>query len=265
MIKSRQLIFTGSVIIAFAFGVCAMRSVRAQITNETIRAITLYRQEQIADARRILEDVVKQDKRNLRAWHYLGLALEKHGDPGAARKAHEKAAKLGDKLLDSRMEQVSEYNDFSTLLKPVSTELLEAAESARHYLRLEEKPSRSKQVEWGQRADSLQISAEIAADDSQPQTIFKASEVDVKAVIMSKPLPSYTEEARRNHVRGTIVIRLILGANGKVMGIRPITTLPHGLTMNAIKTAQQIKFVPAMKDGKPVSMYVQVEYSFNIY
>jgi outer membrane biosynthesis protein TonB len=41
--------------------------------------------------------------------------------------------------------------------------------------------------------------------------------------------------------------------------------LPYGLTTRAVRAARQIRFTPAEKDGKPVSMYIQLEYNFNLY
>jgi len=44
-----------------------------------------------------------------------------------------------------------------------------------------------------------------------------------------------------------------------------LDTLPFGLTEQAIAAARQIKFVPAVKDGRPVSVFMQLEYNFNLY
>jgi len=41
--------------------------------------------------------------------------------------------------------------------------------------------------------------------------------------------------------------------------------LPDGLTEKAIAAARSIRFQPAQKDGRPVSQYAVIEYSFNIY
>jgi hypothetical protein len=41
--------------------------------------------------------------------------------------------------------------------------------------------------------------------------------------------------------------------------------LPDGLTERAIEAARKIKFVPASKEGKYVSMWMQLEYNFNLY
>jgi hypothetical protein len=32
----------------------------------------------------------------------------------------------------------------------------------------------------------------------------------------------------------------------------------------AVKAARQIKFIPATKDGRPVSQFIQIEYNFRI-
>jgi len=42
-----------------------------------------------------------------------------------------------------------------------------------------------------------------------------------------------------------------------------LSYLPYGLTETAIAVAKKIKFVP--KEGKPVSMFMQLEYNFNLY
>jgi TonB family protein len=94
---------------------------------------------------------------------------------------------------------------------------------------------------------------------------FKSGEVTRKAQITGKPEPLYTEEARRNQVTGTVRLRIILSASGRVTGITPLTKLPDGLTEKAIEAARRIAFTPAEKDGRKVSQYVQIEYNFNIY
>jgi TonB family protein len=240
-------------------------STPATPADETIRAINLYQQGQNEEAIRSLRGAVKRNKNDLRAWHYLGLALEKKADTNGARKAHEKAAKLGEKLLTSQLGQVQHDDDFARLLLPFKTQFIEAGESAQKYLALSSKPSKSKNEEWSLRSDSLLGFADIADAKPDVKTLFKPKEVDVKARVISKPEPAYTEEARKNQVTGTVVLNVIFAATGKVIGIRVVSGLPDGLTASSINSARRIKFIPAMKDGKPVSMYAQLEYTFSIY
>jgi TonB family protein len=95
--------------------------------------------------------------------------------------------------------------------------------------------------------------------------IFRSSEVSSRARVLSKPEPSYTESARKNQITGTVVLRAVFSSSGSVTNISTIRGLPDGLTERAISAAKQIKFTPAMKDGHPVSMWMQLEYNFNLY
>jgi TonB family protein len=95
--------------------------------------------------------------------------------------------------------------------------------------------------------------------------IFSGREVTSKARLLSKPNPSYTEEARQNQISGTIVLRVVLSASGEVTNIHAMSSLPYGLTERAIEAAKQVKFIPATKDGHPVSMWMELQYNFNLY
>jgi TonB family protein len=98
-----------------------------------------------------------------------------------------------------------------------------------------------------------------------PNKVFTTKDVTSKARILSRPEPQYTEEARRNQVTGTVVLRAVFSAGGAVTNIKAVKGLPDGLTEKAISAARQIKFVPAQKDGRNVSQYIQIEYNFNLY
>ena len=95
--------------------------------------------------------------------------------------------------------------------------------------------------------------------------VFSGREVSQKARVLSKPEPQYTEEARKNQITGTVVLRAVFTSGGQVTNIRAVSGLPYGLTERAIAAARLIKFSPAMKDGRAVSMYIQLEYNFNLY
>jgi TonB family protein len=95
--------------------------------------------------------------------------------------------------------------------------------------------------------------------------IFTGKDVTTKARLISKPEPQYTEDARKNQVTGTVVLKVVFASNGTVQNIRTVSGLPYGLTEKAIAAARNIKFVPATKDGHQVSMWMQLEYNFNLY
>jgi protein TonB len=57
----------------------------------------------------------------------------------------------------------------------------------------------------------------------------------------------------------------VFSRSGEVTNIRALQPLGGGLTEKAMAAARQIKFLPAKKNGQPVSMYMQLEYNFNLY
>jgi TonB family protein len=100
---------------------------------------------------------------------------------------------------------------------------------------------------------------------SDPEHVYTSREVSEKMRLISKPEPSYTEEARQKKIWGTVVLRVVFTGRGTVENIRVISGLPYGLTERAIDSAKAIRFVPARKDGLPVSIWMQLEYNFNLY
>ena len=87
---------------------------------------------------------------------------------------------------------------------------------------------------------------------------------DLRPTILYREKAKYTQEARNNGVQGTVVLHIVFNANGKITDIKVIRGLPYGLNENAIDAAKKIRFKPAMKDGKPISVRGSVEFSFNL-
>lgn len=98
-----------------------------------------------------------------------------------------------------------------------------------------------------------------------PDRIHSQSQVTERARVLLKPEPQYTEEARRNGITGSVVLRVVFSRTGAVTNIRALQTLPFGLTERAIMAARLIRFRPATKDGLPVNVSMQLEYNFNLY
>jgi TonB family protein len=87
----------------------------------------------------------------------------------------------------------------------------------------------------------------------------------MRPTILYRENAQYTEEARDNKIEGTVVLRAVFGADALIRDIEVVRGLPYGLAEKAIEATKKIRFVPAMKDGKPVSVRGNIEYSFNLY
>lgn len=83
--------------------------------------------------------------------------------------------------------------------------------------------------------------------------------------ILEKPQAQYTSEARENGTQGTVRLKVVMFASGRIGSITPVTRLRDGLTEQAIEAAKGIKFKPAMVNGVQISKTVTVDYAFSIY
>lgn len=264
MINPRQLLTATFTIALVLLSSSHAGAIASSQFDERERGIQLYERDDLAGAIRVLQPLVKKYKNDIQAWHYLGLSFGRLGKTNAALKAHAKASKLGSQLIKDKSKGEGASTEPFRRLIPFIKELSEAADSADQYLGLSSKPSAEKVWEWRERTARLRGYAEIS-EELRVRPIFASKDVTTRARIISKPSPEYTEEARKNQVTGTVVLLLVLSADGKVLGSIATVELSYGLTEKSIEAARKIKFVPAVLDGKPVSQFVKVEYNFNIY
>lgn len=111
--------------------------------------------------------------------------------------------------------------------------------------------------------DTRNIKSPLTRDGVVDQSrIYSAKEVTQKARILEKPDPQYTPLALKKEIEGIVVIRAVFAFDGQVTHVQVVKGLPYGLTEEAIAAAKGIRFIPALKDGHPVSMYFQLEYNF---
>ena len=117
------------------------------------------------------------------------------------------------------------------------------------------------------------------------QELYSSGElfaVDPKQMQVPKPVfdpdPEYTQAARVAKRQGTVVLGMILGrdgipedlwvirkfvsANGEQKTFKPIGL---GIEQKALETVRHWKFQPAVKDGKPVPVFLNIEVQFRLY
>jgi TonB family protein len=79
------------------------------------------------------------------------------------------------------------------------------------------------------------------------------------------PAPEYSPEARKAKYEGTCVLWLIVDTDGHPHNIRVAHAVGYGLDEKAIEAVKRWKFKPAMKDGRPVAVQINVEVRFRLY
>jgi protein TonB len=79
------------------------------------------------------------------------------------------------------------------------------------------------------------------------------------------PDPQYSEEARKARYQGMVVLWVVVGPDGRPRDVKVARTLGMGLDQKAIEAVRTWKFEPAMKDGHPVAVQINVEVNFRLY
>jgi TonB family protein len=97
-----------------------------------------------------------------------------------------------------------------------------------------------------------------------PQAIQEGS-FSLRPNITYREKAKYTIEARDNYTHGTVVLNVVFRSNGSISDIRVVKGLPDGLTQKAIEAAMKIRFEPAIKDGQPINVRLNLEFTFQLY
>jgi len=74
--------------------------------------------------------------------------------------------------------------------------------------------------------------------------------------------PEFSDEARAKRYQGSVLVSLIIGADGLPKNPRVVRALGMGLDEKAIEAVKQYRFKPAEKDGTPVAVQMNVEVHF---
>ena len=83
--------------------------------------------------------------------------------------------------------------------------------------------------------------------------------------VIFNPEPSFSDEARKAKQQGIVLLQVVVGKDGHTYNIHVRQSLGMGLDEKAMEAVKTWKFEPAMKDGKPVAVQINVEVTFRLY
>jgi TonB family protein len=128
--------------------------------------------------------------------------------------------------------------------------------------------------------DSLDIAIDLATTQGKQASLGSdrtLGDLDIKRpapptaplteplLIVMTPKASYTDEARKNNIQGTVRVRVTLLANGGVGAVEVVHGLESGLTEQAVAAAKKIVFLPKRVNGANTSTTRLLEYGFRIH
>ena len=79
------------------------------------------------------------------------------------------------------------------------------------------------------------------------------------------PDPEFSEEARKAKVGGNVLVYLQVDEQGHPAHVRVLRGIGLGLDEKAVDAVKQYRFKPAMKNGHPVAVEMNVEVNFQIF
>jgi hypothetical protein len=95
--------------------------------------------------------------------------------------------------------------------------------------------------------------------------VLRQNTVDQKAKLLSTFEPGSNEYAQANGVAGMSLYHVVIGPDGKPGEIAVARPIGFGLDEIAVDSIQKASFEPAVKDGKPVPVLLDLVVQFRIY
>jgi len=113
----------------------------------------------------------------------------------------------------------------------------------------------------------LYYQAAAAHTDYRPTdpAVYRQTAVDQKARLLSTFEPPSNEYAQTNGVAGMALYHAVIGADGKPQEIVVGRPIGFGLDENAVDAIRKASFEPAVKEGKPVPVLLDMVVQFRIY
>jgi outer membrane biosynthesis protein TonB len=113
----------------------------------------------------------------------------------------------------------------------------------------------------------LYYAAAATKTDYRPSdpAVLRQSEVDKKARLTSTFEPQSNEFAQDHGVAGICLYHVVIGADGKPGEIAVARPIGFGLDENAVDSIRKATFEPAIKNGNPVPVMLDLVVEFRIY
>ena len=97
-----------------------------------------------------------------------------------------------------------------------------------------------------------------------PDDVARTCDADVQLPVVIRDVkPLFTPDAMRAKVKGSILLRGIVGRDGTVGDIRVVRPVEPSLDAAAVHAFSQWQFRPAIRDGAPVPIAISVEMTFS--
>lgn len=141
---------------------------------------------------------------------------------------------------------------------------------------IQDKPVNGDPVVFETIPTSPEVDAALTAKPSGPEPAGKfgklrerlplgLDKLSADVIVLRKPRPGYTDDARMRGVQGAIFVNVEFLANGTIGNIVVDDRADRGLGKNVMIAARKLKFIPAKANGKAIDATRTLFYRFSIY
>jgi protein TonB len=83
--------------------------------------------------------------------------------------------------------------------------------------------------------------------------------------LLRQPRPEYPEDLQRQGITGTVVIRAVVGTDGRLLNPKVVNTEIHPrLAQAALDAVAQWLYEPTRLNGQPVETLTKIEVAFSL-
>ena len=252
---------TASLVLTLLFlGTALALVANAQETAVTSPGIELFNKGDYAGAVAALKDT-----KNYIELMFLGVAYEKLGKGDSAGKAFDDSFERGFWMISAAFAQdpniltkknPAPQGTAEERLKILQQPIIFALATAEKIKAL--KTSYSKKDDFKKTVGFLE---ELSTLLKNGETIYSYADLTTPVKISNLPFPRFSDEARAAGIYGKIALLVLFKPDG-TLAMAPFKTLEGAVMNDAYSAARDIKFKPAIKDGKPVAVIGRVDYLF---
>jgi TonB family protein len=104
----------------------------------------------------------------------------------------------------------------------------------------------------------------LQKSNAQSDQVYKVGGNVTSPRVVYKVDPVYTEEASQAKIVGTVILTVVIGADGLAHDISVLKSLDAGLDRTAAEAVEQWHFAPGTLNGEPVAVHATIEVNFRL-
>ncbi len=210
-----------------------------------------------------------------RAWRALGVAAMSREDWTLAASSFERAeaaapeakihATMWLALVREREERTSDAEAlFQQAVARAGGDLTEAALVETVYARFLARQGRAADAAKVAEAAAATRRSHLVPQPEPAKTVFRIGGGVSAPRLLTRVEPQYSDEARAARLDGTVVLSLVVDADGRPRDLRILRPLGLGLDAKALDAIAQWRFAPGTRFGEPVPVQANVEINFRL-